>query len=450
MSTSIGSMLKSLGSSAASLTVPSPRSAVSDPPEASPAAMEPAAPELVAPSASRLQREATLRGGYPPVPANCVVTGGSGFVGQRLVEMLVERGAKRVVSFDVAPRPPDAWDHPAIEYVVGDLRDKQAVIEACKGADCVWHNGAAVGPYHPPKLYDEVNYHGTINVVEACRAVGCAKIVMSSSPSTRFDGSDVDGLTEDQMPSLPQKSYLQEYAASKARGELFLRQACSPDLMTCAVAPHQVYGPRDNLFLPNLLEVAGTGKLRIFGNGQNRICFSHVDNYSHGLIIAERALYPGSPALGKFYICTDGSTHPVPEGYALFWKELDRAVVGMGFTSVYRKLSLPYYFMMALAYVCNVVGFLLGTRLKLNPFSVKMLTMHRWFRIDAAEQDLKFQPIIPYELGWAETITWFRDYWLPNFDAKAGGYAGKIAKQTQKRINYQEQGAGAAAKAKGE
>jgi hypothetical protein len=47
---------------------------------------------------------------------------------------------------------------------------------------------------------------------------------------------------------------------------------------------------------------------------------------SHGLIIAERALYPGSPALGKFYIVTDGDTHPAPEGFALFWPELDRAV----------------------------------------------------------------------------------------------------------------------------
>lgn len=82
------------------------------------------------------------------VPANCVVTGGSGFVGQRLVEMLVERGvrasartaphrcppgaaaplsaveslslqAKRVVSFDIAPKPTlwGASDDPRIEYM---------------------------------------------------------------------------------------------------------------------------------------------------------------------------------------------------------------------------------------------------------------------------------------------------------------------------------------------
>ena len=43
--------------------------------------------------------------GFRNIPLRCLVTGGSGFVGQRLVEMLVERGAKRVVSFDIAPKP---------------------------------------------------------------------------------------------------------------------------------------------------------------------------------------------------------------------------------------------------------------------------------------------------------------------------------------------------------
>jgi hypothetical protein len=169
-------------------------------------------------------------------------------------------------------------------------------------------------------------------------------------------------------------------------------------------------------------------------------------------------------------------------------------VVGMGFTSVYRKLSLPFWLIMGLAYLCDAIGLVLGIKLKLNPFAVKMLTMHRWFKIDAAETDLKYKPVIPYQLGWAEvraragegwrgvatlalrahvlrlaptllasapsprpllppaslgpsqTITWFRENWLPSFDKAAGGYAGKIAKQTQKKIDIQEQGAGAAAK----
>lgn len=254
------------------------------------------------------------RGSFPPVPAVCAVTGGTGFVGARLVEMLVERGAQEVRVLDVVPPPETAWRHKRVRYVVGDICSEETVAKFVAGADCVWHNAAAVGPFHPRALYFEVNYQGTLNVIRACRAAGVRKIVMSSSPSTRFDGADVDGLTEAQMPSLPQARYLQTYAETKAMGEKACTDACDAELMTVAVAPHQVYGPRDNLFLPNLLEAAGTGRLRVFGPGRNRICFTHVDNYAHALVIAERALHAGSAALGQFYIITDADTHPHPEG----------------------------------------------------------------------------------------------------------------------------------------
>ena len=69
---------------------------------------------------------------FPPVPAHCVVTGGSGFVGQRLVEMLVERGAQRVVSFDISPKPADALDDPRIVYIQGDLTKPADVLAACE------------------------------------------------------------------------------------------------------------------------------------------------------------------------------------------------------------------------------------------------------------------------------------------------------------------------------
>jgi nucleoside-diphosphate-sugar epimerase len=47
-----------------------------------------------------------------------------------------------------------------------------------------------------------VNYQGTLNIIAGCQKHGVKKIVMSSSPSTRFTGEDVDGLTEDEMPKL--------------------------------------------------------------------------------------------------------------------------------------------------------------------------------------------------------------------------------------------------------
>lgn len=380
---------------------------------------------------------------HDPVPKRCVVTGGTGFVGSRLVEMLVERGAEKVICFDIVPKEKGVglWSHPAIEYVVGDISKYEDVSKAIKDSDCVWHLAAAVGPFHPQDLYRRVNYGGTVNVIRACKEHGVKKLVFSSSPSTRFKGSllhqpNVDGLTEDEMPKLPLQSYMQMYAETKAEGEMAVTAAISDDFWPVAVAPHQVYGPRDNLFLPNMLEAAGTGKLRVFGKGDNRICFTHIDNYCHGMIIAEKQLYKDSPVLGKFYIVTDGDTHPEPAAYCIFWRELDRAVIGMGFPSIQAKIHYPFWFLYTAALFAEVLGYIMTTTYKLNVFNVFVLTMNRWFRIDAAENDLKFKPIIAFPEGWADTITWFRANWLPKFVTQDHSMAG-LSSGSQQKIDIQ-------------
>lgn len=285
-----------------------------------------------------------------------------------------------------------------------------------------------IGPYHPRDAYFRVNYEGSLHILNACKKLGIKKIVMSSSPSTRFPYPDpnVLNLTEDQLKEKNggdyAKVFLQPYAETKAKGEEVIRKACGSkdgDLLTIAVAPHQVYGPRDGLFLPNLLMTAGSGKLRIFGHGENIISFCHVDNYCHGLILGAEALYPGSPALGKFYIVTDGPPQK-------FWRVLDEAVVAMGFQSLWSKMHLPTMLMMFIAYVVVVLGniyskisgvpeHVVNYHLKLNPFAVKMLVIDRAFNIQAACRDLKYEPLIEFEDGWRQTIAWFKENWLPSY-----------------------------------
>jgi nucleoside-diphosphate-sugar epimerase len=389
--------------------------------------------------------------------------------------MLVERGSKRVVSFDISDTPKDARRCAEIEYVRGDLTNPDEVVNACNGVDCVFHIAALVGPYFPKDAYykvlapiqkeralplrahaRQVNYEGTLNVLNACKRLGIKKIVMSSSPSTRFPYPDpnVEGLTEDQLKAKNggdfARVFLQPYAETKALGEALIREACGSkqvltcrrptkrlqltafrqqgyceysigavqgDLLTIAVAPHQVYGPRDGLMLPSLLGAASTGRLRIFGSGQNLISFCHVDNYCHGLMLGAEALYPDSPALGKFYVITDDA--PVK-----FWEVLDEAVIAMGFVSLSSKFKLPEWFMMTLAHIVvllgNVYSLVSGTPkhvvnkyLKLNPFAVKMLVIHRYFDISAAKRDLKYKPLIQFADGWKQTIQWFKANWLP-------------------------------------
>jgi len=350
----------------------------------------------------------------------CIV----GFVGARLVEMLLERKAKKVVCFDVTEPSTDllqrfsvAAGHDKSRFAVfsgfekGNLVRPDAVKTAFASEeqiDVVYHIAALVGPFHDRSKYMDVNYKGTLHVLDACKQFKVPRLVFSSSPSTRFTGKDIEGLREDQM-DIPQ-TFLALYAETKAYAEKEVTRANNPseNFFTVSVAPHQVYGPHDPLFLPALLETAGNGRLRIFGNGQNKISVCYVDNYCHGLICGADSLYAGSQSLAKFYIVTDG-----PEQY--FWQILNRVIVAMGFTDLFCKFHLPTWFLMTLAYACNVLGWILGKKFKLNPFNVKMLTIHRYFSIENSKRDLKYEPLVPFEEAWEKTIVWHKQNWLPGF-----------------------------------
>lgn len=367
--------------------------------------------------------------GFQSTPG-CValVTGSSGLCGARLVEMLLERGAKTVICFDLVP--PDAVLEERFRKiqsgsgnvivvsgkVEGDLCNADAV-DAAFGrvpqVDVCFHIAALVGPFHDKKLYEAVNVTGTRHVIDACRKYNVKKLVFSSSPSTRFTGADICGLREDELP-MP-RTFLALYAETKAMAEKEVSKACNNDtLLTISVAPHQVYGPYDSLFLPSLLETAGTGRLRIFGKGDSIISVCYVDNYCHGLLCGADALYKDSPALAKFYIVTD-------EKPVQFWNIINQASMSMGFQDLNTKMHLPTWFLYAIAYMANIVGMLIGTKFKLNPFNVRMLTMHRYFSIENAKRDLKYEPLYEFDDRWQYTIDWFKANWLDGFLNKQKG-----------------------------
>eukprot|EP00814_Leptocylindrus_danicus_P013494 CAMPEP_0116020894 /NCGR_PEP_ID=MMETSP0321-20121206/10067_1 /TAXON_ID=163516 /ORGANISM="Leptocylindrus danicus var. danicus, Strain B650" /LENGTH=388 /DNA_ID=CAMNT_0003491669 /DNA_START=272 /DNA_END=1438 /DNA_ORIENTATION=+ len=361
--------------------------------------------------------------------AKILVTGSSGLVGARLVEMLLERGASLVRAFDiVAPSAKLSQRFDAAcegqrgkyECIVGNLTDKQACLDACKDIDVIYHIAALVGPFHDRDKYMAVNYDGTMNVLEGAiqetmsSANRTVRFIYSSSPSTRFTGGDVTGQREEELP-IPDK-FLALYAESKAYAEKKVSEAYKlhKGLLTISVAPHQVYGPYDALFLPSLLETAGNNNLRIFGSGKNLISVCYVDNYCHGLMCGADALEEGSTALGKFYIVTDG-----PEQN--FWGILNTAIVAMGFADLFKKFHLPVWLLMGLAHICDVIGWILNKKLKLNPFNVKMLVIHRYFSIENARRDLKYEPLFTFDDAWGSTIEWFKINWLPGFLEQKNG-----------------------------
>jgi len=347
--------------------------------------------------------------------APCLVTGASGMVGKTLVEMLASRGAPRVVCMDILAKPVD-WDKYRsdfqekyackLEYFEGDISDNKAMLPQPGAAgkspfqdiEICFHVAAVVGPFHSHKLYEAVNHQGARNVLAACKASGVRTLVDCSTPSTRFNGYDIEGRCESELAY----ASVHEYARTKTLGEKAILAANGDGIATCAVAPHQVYGPKDMLFLPAFLETARSGKLRIFGSGSNVVSFTHMDNICHALCLAGVKLAlegSDSEAGGEFFVATDGDS-----GIKNLWDVIDSAIVECGMPSLHSKASLPSSLLWVIAHLGAVFTALTGKMVKLTPFTLNMLVIHRYFCVAKASQILGYQPIRHFDEGWAETV----------------------------------------------
>eukprot|EP00005_Dracoamoeba_jomungandri_P003104 CAMPEP_0174260696 /NCGR_PEP_ID=MMETSP0439-20130205/10306_1 /TAXON_ID=0 /ORGANISM="Stereomyxa ramosa, Strain Chinc5" /LENGTH=623 /DNA_ID=CAMNT_0015344999 /DNA_START=50 /DNA_END=1921 /DNA_ORIENTATION=- len=337
----------------------------------------------------------------------CLVTGGCGFVGWRMVEMLLEHtSAETVVVLDIQKPSDQLASHDNVIFVQGDL-SKREDVERAFGAgkvEVVFHIAALVGPYHPRHLYEQVNHVGTLNIIDCCKKFHVPKLVFCSSPSTRFHGSDIVHMTEDApYPS----SYSELYAETKASAERAVVNSNNEDenskdfLLTCTISPHQVYGEGDTLFLPNFIETAKADILRIMGDGKNMISVTYVDNLCYAMILACTHLYVSSPACGEVFFVNDGED-------VNFWDMLDEAITACGIKSIKTKAKLPYWLLSPVAHAGKFVGSVTGKKVKLTPFSLQMITIHRTFSVDKIKKILEYEPLVSHPVAWKQTCDHFK------------------------------------------
>eukprot|EP00493_Phyllostaurus_siculus_P026403 UN26748 len=127
-------------------------------------------------------------------------------------------------------------------------------------------------------------------MMNVAKNAGITKYVYVGSPSVLFGEHELYGQHEASL-SYP-KQFADEYARTKALAEQYVLNENKAGFYTCVISPHQVYGARDGLFVPNLLDAAKSGSLRKLGPGWNLVSMCYVDNICHALILGANGIGP--------------------------------------------------------------------------------------------------------------------------------------------------------------
>jgi len=226
------------------------------------------------------------------------VTGGSGFVGGRLLERLAEDGwtVRALARSDAAA---EAVAGRGAEPVRGDLFDRAALAAGAAGADVAFHAAAKVGDWGPWAEFRRVNVDGTRAVAEACRAAGVRRLVHVGTEAAVLRGQALRDADE-RVPLAFDSPVA--YAATKALAEHAVLQGARKGFETMVVRPRFVWGEGDTTLLPRFVALARAGRLRWIGGGCHHTSTTHVDNVVHALLLAA-----GRGRSGGVWFVTDGS-----------------------------------------------------------------------------------------------------------------------------------------------
>ena len=180
-----------------------------------------------------------------------LITGADGFIGSHLTEELVKKGHK--VRAFVYYNSFNSWGwldslpdriKEEIEVFSGDIRDPNGVREAMKGIDSVFHLAALIAipfSYHSPDSYIDTNVKGTLNILQAARDLGTARVFVTSTSEVYGTAQYVP--IDEKHPYQGQSPYSATKIGADRLAESFYR---SFQLPVTIVRPFNTYGPRQS------------------------------------------------------------------------------------------------------------------------------------------------------------------------------------------------------------
>jgi nucleoside-diphosphate-sugar epimerase len=328
--------------------------------------------------------------------SSTLVTGGTGFLGRRLVERLLAAG-RAVTVLGRTPAPD--LEKRGVVFIRTALDDTAAVAAACAGIETVFHVAAKVGVWGCYEDFFHTNVLGTRALLEGCRRHGVQRFIHTSTPSVVYHGRDLAGADE----SLPLTTACPSpYPLTKAIAEREVLAANHDSLRTVALRPHLIWGVGDPHLVPRVLARAKSGRLRIVGDGCNRVDMVHVDNAVDAHLLAEQTLKRrDGRANGRAYFITNDE--PV-----VLWDWINGLLTALGEKPVTKRIS--FRAAKTVGAACEAAWRLLALKGEppMTRFVAKELATDHWFDISAAKRDLGYKPRISMAHGTAELIAWYQ------------------------------------------
>jgi nucleoside-diphosphate-sugar epimerase len=322
----------------------------------------------------------------PPMAETAFVTGGSGFIGGKLVQRLVGEGrAVRALarSDEAAERVASLGADP----VRGELGDPISLTAGADGANVAFHLAAHLGEWGPWENFERGNVVGTRNVLAACEEAGVKRFVHCGTEAALMAGEPLVQVDES-APLRPDSRA--PYPATKAKAEQAVRQAAREGFETVALRPRFVWGKGDTTLLPEMVATVEAGRFAWIGGGRNVTETTHVDNVVEGLVLAAE-----KGRSGEAYFVTDGE----PVIFREFVAELLRT---QGVEPPDR--SLPAWTAAPMARICEAAWKLLPLpgEPPMTSFRSWLLTQECTIDISKARSELGYEPIVSHEQGLVE------------------------------------------------
>jgi nucleoside-diphosphate-sugar epimerase len=322
-----------------------------------------------------------------------VVTGATGLVGSHLVEKLAGRGERVRALVRPASDTTFLREH-AVELAVGDLHDPASLRRAVAGADVVFHCAARVSDWGPWAQFQADTIDTTRNLLEACRAEGVAQLLHVSSVAVygRPRLGPAEQVTEE--TPLGQRFRLWDYyGQAKLRAEALVRQYYPA---AAIIRPVWIYGSRDRITMPRVIEALRAERVPIIGAGTNYLNIVYAGDVAEAALLA--ANHRG--AAGQAYNVSS-------EGEVTQAELLGTLTDTLGLPRIRRHV--PYALAARWAFLLELWGRLLRRPRPptITRKAVSLISRSTRFSTAKARTQLGWQPRVAIQEGVKRTLEWY-------------------------------------------